>query len=192
MATAPTRPLVPVEEYLKSAWHPDVEYVDGVLVERGMPTYAHGVLAGIITEHLRRYRREFAFGVSVECRVEIVECSRYRIPDVLISRIPVQLSDRALRDVPLAVFEVLSPDDRTAQQLARFREFWQRGVRQILVFNPEDLTCLLYTPGSLVEKNVEHIELPDGRTVPFSSAGILQEFAEEVRWTKDEAAGPIP
>ena len=180
MATAPTRPLVPVEEYLTSGWHPDVEYVDGMLVERGMTTYAHGVLAGIITEHLRRHCREFAFGVSVECRVEIVERSRYRIPDVLISRIPVQLSDRALRDVPLAVFEVLSPDDRTSQQLARFREYWGRGVRQIVVLDPEELTAMRYQEGSLIEEPIIGIDLPDGRRVPFPADHLLEQLRREL------------
>src|ERR671938_276944 len=34
MAVAPIAPFVPVEDYLRTAYHPDVEYVDGVLVER--------------------------------------------------------------------------------------------------------------------------------------------------------------
>jgi Uma2 family endonuclease len=186
MSAAPTSPLVPVEEYLNSSWHPDLEYVDGVLVERGMPTYGHGVLASIISEHLRAQRKAFRFGVSIECRVEIVERTRYRIPDVLITGLPVRWSDRALRDVPLAVMEVLSPDDRTSQQLARFREFWRRGVRQIFVFDPENFTCFQYTEGTLAEREIEHIELPDGRQVPFSSVQILNEFREEAQWQGGE------
>src|SRR5438105_3551590 len=42
MAVVPSPPLVSVDEYLNSSYHPDVEYVDGVLVERGMPTIAAG------------------------------------------------------------------------------------------------------------------------------------------------------
>jgi hypothetical protein len=34
MAAAPTLPFVPVDEYLNTAYHPHMEYVDGVLVER--------------------------------------------------------------------------------------------------------------------------------------------------------------
>jgi hypothetical protein len=42
MATAPTVPYVSVDEYLESGYHPDKEYVDGVLVDRATPTFAHG------------------------------------------------------------------------------------------------------------------------------------------------------
>jgi Uma2 family endonuclease len=43
---------VPVEEYLNTAYHPDMEYVDGVLVERSMPTLAHGILQMILGAYL--------------------------------------------------------------------------------------------------------------------------------------------
>jgi Uma2 family endonuclease len=49
MATAPTIPLVPVDEYLSTAYHADKEYIDGVLVERSMPTLFHTLLQGLLS-----------------------------------------------------------------------------------------------------------------------------------------------
>ena len=179
MATAPTIPLVPVDEYLNAIWHPDMEYVDGVLVERGMPTPAHGTLQGIVAEHLRKHHEEFGYGVITECRVEIVKRSRYRIPDVLICTAPVPRT-KTLETVPLAVIEVLSPDDRTSQQLARFREYWGRGVRQIIVLDPEELAAMRYREGALIEEPIAEIDLPDGRKVPFPADQLLEQLRREL------------
>ena len=48
MANAPTLPLVSVEEYLNTSYEHDMEFVDGVLIERGMPTQAHSILQSLI------------------------------------------------------------------------------------------------------------------------------------------------
>jgi Uma2 family endonuclease len=97
MATAPTLPLLSVDDYLNSSYHPDREYVDGVLIERAIPTPAHAALQMIIGAYLLRHAEEFAFGVLSECRVEIVKGSRYRIPDVLLCTRPVPRTKRSKR-----------------------------------------------------------------------------------------------
>ncbi len=48
MATAPVAPLVSMDEYLTSSYEHDVDFVDGVLVERGMPTITHSLLQAIL------------------------------------------------------------------------------------------------------------------------------------------------
>jgi Uma2 family endonuclease len=179
MASAPTLPLVSVDEYLNSTYEHDLEYVDGVLIERSMPTYSHGFLQGLVFEHLRRYSKEFRYGVSVECRVEMVKRSRYRIPDVLICGLPVPLT-KVLETVPFAVVEIWSPDDRLPQQMARFREYWNRGVRQILIFDPEDFSSFHYADGALIEGSIEEIELPTGQKIPFSSTELLNELKADL------------
>jgi Uma2 family endonuclease len=89
MAAAPTISLVSVDEYLSTSYEHDVEFVDGVLVERGMPTPAHATLESIVGEHLRKHRKEFGYGVLTECRLELVGRSLYRIPDVLLCSLPI-------------------------------------------------------------------------------------------------------
>jgi hypothetical protein len=36
--------VVSVDQYLNSSYHPDREFVDGTLEERGTPTITHGLL----------------------------------------------------------------------------------------------------------------------------------------------------
>jgi len=50
MASAPTLPLVSVEEYLRTGYEHDMEFVEGVLIERGMPTPAHSALQTIVAD----------------------------------------------------------------------------------------------------------------------------------------------
>ncbi len=41
MATAPTLPFVPVEEYLRTEYEPGYEYLDGTLGPKAMPDFTH-------------------------------------------------------------------------------------------------------------------------------------------------------
>lgn len=175
-------PLVSIDEYLNTSYEHDMEFVDGVLVERGMPTPAHATLQTILSEHLRQYRKQYSFGVLSECRVELVKRSRYRIPDILLASLPIPRG-KVLDTVPLAVVEIWSPDDRLSQQMARFREYWTRGVRQIVVLDPEEYAALRYEDGALIEGPIAELVLPDGSCVPFSSAELFNELREELSRT---------
>jgi hypothetical protein len=37
-----------LEEYLHTSYHPDMEYVDGVLVRRNVGTYLHSLLQTLV------------------------------------------------------------------------------------------------------------------------------------------------
>lgn len=108
--------------------------------------------------------------------------SRYRIPDILLSSLPIP-HGKVLDTVPLAVVEIWSPDDRLSQQMARFREYWTRGVRQIVVLDPDEYTALRYEDGALIEGPIAELVLPDGSRVPFSSADLLNQLREELSRT---------
>lgn len=183
MATAPPVPLVPVEEYLNTSYEHDMEFVDGVLIERAMPTPAHATLQLILGEYFRKFRKQFHYAVMSECRVELVKRLRYRIPDVLLCSLPVS-GGRMLDTVPLAVIEIWSPEDRIGPQMARFREYWNRGTREIYVLDPEERITLRYEDGALIEGHVSELQLPDGSKVPFSSATLLDELRQEMSRTE--------
>ena len=87
---------------------------------------------------------------------------------------------KVLTTVPLAVIEVWSPDDRIGQQMARFREYWTRGVRQIIVLDPEALTTLRYEDGALIEGPISELHLPDDSRVPFETTVLFEELREEL------------
>src|SRR5204862_5594649 len=73
--------LIPVEEYLNTSYDPDVEYVDGVLVERNVGDYLHSLVQGnLILAFSIKYPHVKALP---ELRSKTQE-TRYRLPDVCV------------------------------------------------------------------------------------------------------------
>ncbi|MGA2185251.1 MAG: Uma2 family endonuclease [Bryobacteraceae bacterium] len=177
MAVAPIPPLVPAEEYLNSSYRPDMEYVDGVLVERGIPTFAHGLLQMILIQYLARYQKALGFRPVPEVRTQIVERSRYRIPDIMLCPVPLS-AGKVMASVPWAIIEILSPDDRMPAQLDRFRDYTHIGVRHVLLLDPERLVAFRFEDGSLLQTQFTSLALPSG-PLPFDSAALFQQLVEE-------------
>ena len=80
MATAPTPPLVSVDEYLNTSYEQDVEFVDGRLVGKGMPTAFHQLLSAILLRWFFQYETEFRFKALADVRTQIIKRARYRLP----------------------------------------------------------------------------------------------------------------
>jgi Uma2 family endonuclease len=177
MAVAPIPPLVAVDEYLNSSYRPDVEYVEGFLVERGMPTVAHSLLQVLLVEYFGQHRRAFEFMTLADVRTQIVERARYRIPDVMLCPLPLP-TGKVVTSVPWAVIEILSPDDRLPDQLKRFRDYKQISVHHVVLLDPEQLVAFRFEEGSLLQTRFTSLELPSG-SVPFDSDSLFQQLAEE-------------
>src|SRR5438477_10305943 len=137
MATLPTSPLVPVEEYLNTSYPDgDREYLDGLVVERNVGTPGHSALQKILIVHLAAFEKSLGLVVRPECRTRIEE-ARYRVPDVLVMVRPFRQTERVVLDPPLLIVEILSPEDTTRDTLRRFREYEKLGVRHIVQMDPE-------------------------------------------------------
>lgn len=168
--------IVSADEYLNSGYHPDREYVEGVLVERDVPSIAHGLLQLILGIYLDAYRKQFRFAVLPEVRTQIVERARYRIPDVMLCPVPLP-PGKIVNSIPWAVIEILSPDDRLSEQLARFRDYRQIGVGQMLLLDPEELVAYRFQNGSLIEVQLASLELPTGE-LPFDTGALFRQLVE--------------
>jgi Uma2 family endonuclease len=127
---------VPVEEYLRTTYRPDMEYVDGELVERHVGEHKHSRLQTLVVFALGPRERERRFRVLTEQRLRVVGTKhRYRIPDVCVMALPYH-SEPVLTTPPHLIIEVLSPDDETADTLARVADFLRFGVPHIWIANP--------------------------------------------------------
>ena len=158
MATA----LVSVEEYLRSSYEPDAEYVDGMIEERTVGEDDHSAWQIAIGTFFHVRAKDWNIRVRPELRTKTGE-RRYRIPDVAI------LDARAPREPiatvpPLIAFEVLSPDDRLSRLLIRLAEFESMGVSAIYVVDPADTSLFRFFQGRL--EAASQIVLRD-RTIPF-------------------------
>jgi Uma2 family endonuclease len=171
MAVVPTITLVSVDEYLNSSYRPDMEYVDGVLVERGVPTVSHGLLQLILCVYLDAFRTQFEFEPLPAVRTQIIERARYRIPDVMLCPLPVPVG--IMTSAPWAVFEILSPEDRFSDVVARFQDYKGIGVRHMVLLDPEDLAAYRFENGALAQMQLTSLELPTG-DLPFDSEDLFR------------------
>ena len=80
--------LVPVEEYLRSNYDPDREYVDGQIVERNLGEQTHSRIQREIIIYLGTRAKNLGIAVFPEQRVQI-SAARFRVPDITVMRAPV-------------------------------------------------------------------------------------------------------
>src|SRR4051812_16724509 len=101
-----TSTAVPVEEYLRTNYDPDMEYVDGQLLERHVGEYFHSRLQFLIAQLLGYRERERRYRVFTEQRVRVSDAPRYRIPDLCVKALPHKVAP-VLTQPDLAI-EILS------------------------------------------------------------------------------------
>jgi Uma2 family endonuclease len=129
-----TRVLVDV--YLRSSFEPDAEYVDGQIQERPMGEDDHSAWQNAICLWFNLHAKEWNVRVRPELRIQ-VSASRFRVPDVA-------LLDRAqpLQQIatmpPLAVFEILAPEDTVRRLKQKLEDYREMGIPQIWVIDPQD------------------------------------------------------
>ena len=129
-----TGTAVPVEEYLRTSYEPDMEYVDGQLVERSVGERRHSHLQGILIRVLGLRGEERGFEVYPEHRIVIHAGRRYRVPDVCVKAVPYEPTPVLER--PDLVMEILSPDDTLTEAAEKCAEYFHAGIPGIWVADP--------------------------------------------------------
>ena len=142
-----TTTFVPVEVYLASDYEPDAEYVDGEIEERPMGQYSHAAWQQALQFWFRDHAKEWNIRALPEYRVKVA-ATRYRVPDVTVWN-RAQPIEQVLTYPPIAVFEILSPEDRVSRMLRKLADYQTMGVRTIVVINPETDTIYRYWDGKL-------------------------------------------
>src|SRR5919198_386046 len=138
--------LIPVEEYLKTSYDPDVEYVDGVLVERNVGDWLHSLVQrNLIVAFNRKFPRVYAVP---ELRSQ-TSATRYRLPDVCVLVTPPKT--KYLVEAAFLAIEVLSEDDSMSKMLEKLEEYERKGVSNIWVIDPRLRRMAVYSDGSLNE-----------------------------------------
>jgi len=132
MATQTT--AVPVEEYLRTSYHPDREYVRGEVVERNVGEYFHSMLQWLIIALLDSRWHERGFRIFPEQRIRVSDEPRYRIPDISVKALPHDVT--SILVCPDLVIEILSPDDEAGDMLEKIADYQAAGIPHIWVIDP--------------------------------------------------------
>ncbi|MEI9972358.1 MAG: Uma2 family endonuclease [Ignavibacteriota bacterium] len=134
-----------MQEYLHTGHEPDMEFVDGALVERIQGEWLHALVqSNILAAVRRKYPR---VRVVVELRSKTAT-TRYRIPDV--SVLLAAPTTRHLLEAAFLVVEVLSEDDAMSRVMAKLQEYAAQGVPNIWLVDPRLKMLSVYRPPALV------------------------------------------
>jgi Uma2 family endonuclease len=158
-----TSTAVPVEEYLRTTYHPDCEYVAGQLVERHAGEYDHSYLQGLLAAELAQRGRDRRFRMFTEQRVRVSDEPRYRIPDVCVKALPHRNTPVLVQ--PDLVIEVVSPDDEPVEMLEKIADYQAAGIPHIWIVNPYKR--------SLMEADTSHIRKPSGLVLSTPVVGEI-------------------
>ena len=160
--------LVPVEEYLRSSYDPDVEYVDGVLVERNVGDWLHSLVQSNIIFGLRR--KYPGIKVVPELRGKVRE-TRYRLPDVsVLLRAP---QTKVLLEAPFIAIEILSEADSMSRVIEKLQEYSANGAPHIWVFDPRLKQMFTFRSNSLQEVEGDVIATDEPR-LELTRAEVFQ------------------
>jgi Uma2 family endonuclease len=129
-----SRTLISVEEYLRTSYSPDCDYVDGEVVERNLGELDHSWLQTMLSAYLVARRKDWDITVLVEQRVQ-VKPTRFRIPDICVILGP-KPNEQIVTKPPFICIEILSPEDRMLRVEQRVQDFLAMGVSYVWVLDP--------------------------------------------------------
>ncbi|MEI9977761.1 MAG: Uma2 family endonuclease [Edaphobacter sp.] len=167
-----TSALIPVSEYLATAYRPDCDYVDGELQERNLGERDHSDLQRQLILLLAKFDRAQA---NPELRVQ-VSADRFRVPDICVMSADAP-REQVVRFPPLLCIEILSPEDTLSRMVERVHDFLRMGVRQVWIFDPRLRTAIVCEGSAMVEHADGELVLP-GTEVKVELAEVFRVLDE--------------
>jgi Uma2 family endonuclease len=155
--------LISLEEYLHTAYSPDREYRDGMLVERNVGDHAHGRLQALLAAYLIRREQQWNIEVCTEVRIR-VRTDWYPIPDVCVFSLPAP-PERFPSTMPLLWVEILSRDDKMVDVWDKADELLKHQVPNVWIINPNTLSSELRTQAGITPVTDKTLRVPNSPIV---------------------------
>ena len=153
-----TKTLVSEEEFLATDFEgPEPDYVDGEVVERGMPNLDHSNAQENLLFLLRPFRSRARLFAWPELRIR-TRPGHYRTGDIVVY-LGNEPEGPVPHQAPFAVIEILSPDDKFAIVMAKLSEYRDMGVAHVWIVDPGTGSSSVHDNGSLIR--AEAFELPE-------------------------------
>ncbi len=129
-----TTTRITLDQYLRTAYEPDAEFVNGEVEERNVGEYDHNVVQREILFWFHRHDKEWNTRTIQGQRTRL-DSGIVRIPDVSVwaRGVPVQ---PVFNQPQLIAIEVLSPEDRHAKMQQRIEDYRRFGVKHIWIVDP--------------------------------------------------------
>lgn len=129
-----TAARIPIEQYLRTSYEPDAEFVRGEIEERNVGEYDHSTVQREILFWFYRHDKQWQTRSLQEQRTRL-NSDTVRVPDVSVwaRNVPVE---PIFSQPQLIVVEVLSPEDRQSRMQTRIEDYRRFGVPHIWVVDP--------------------------------------------------------
>jgi Uma2 family endonuclease len=152
-----TKTRITEEQYLRSTFEPDAEFVRGEIVERSMPDYLHSKIQGLLLIWLGRLLERHRVQPCPELRMRLGP-GVYRVPDVALIAGP-EPETRFPDTPPLVIIEIVSLDDRYPDVIGKLEEYRTWGVPNIWLVDPHKKRLGVHTESGL--QDVSSLTLPE-------------------------------
>jgi Uma2 family endonuclease len=126
---------VSLDEYLRTRYRPDVDYVDGELEGRHVGEKEHSAVQAFFVKWFAAHEEEWKLEAYPEIRIKVSE-RQVRVADVAILRLDAPY-ENVLTTPPVVVIEILSPEDRVVRYEQRLADYRKMGVPHIWVIDPQ-------------------------------------------------------
>ena len=141
--------LVSVEDYLRTSFSPDREYIDGRIVERSLGERTHGRIQRRLIVYLDLRSKVLDIEVIPEQRVQVTP-TRFRIPDVTVVKNS-QFQGEIFTNPPHLCIEILSRDDAMEDMQEKIDDYLRFGVPYVWIINPRLRKGYIATNAGMVE-----------------------------------------
>ena len=151
---------MPLDQYLRTIFHPDRHYVDGFAEGRAVGEYDHAKVQLMLLRLLGSREQEWQIDVVPECRLQIRH-GRFRVLDVMVLRAG-HAVHRYPTTAPLICIEVLSAEDTWARLRKGLDDYLSMGAENVWAFDPEAREAFRYGPDGfrkMSELTVEGTEI---------------------------------
>src|SRR5262249_31290634 len=128
-------PRCAVDEYLRSSFEPDAEYVAGEIVLRTGVQKPHSKMQGFLVRGLYNVAHSIGFEVWPEQRIQTKAIPRhYRVPDVCMTL--GEPEEDIFTQPPFLCIEILSPEDSLVELRTKIEEYLAIGTDYVWVIDP--------------------------------------------------------
>jgi Uma2 family endonuclease len=112
----------------------------------------HASLQEALLSWFRDHKHDWGVRAYPELRIQ-VSPTRFRVADICVLSVSAP-REQVIQTPPVAVIEVLSPEDRVSRYLDRLEDYRRMGVRNIWVIDPAGRRGFDFSSASWIETRV--------------------------------------
>jgi Uma2 family endonuclease len=164
---------ISIEDYLAKAYRPDRDYVDGEVEQRNVGEKEHSIVQAFFVKWFAMFERDWQLEAFPEIRIRVTR-NRVRIADIAVERIGIPY-EAVLEKPPIAVVEILSPQDRVSRYQERLEDYRSMGIEHVWVIDP--IRCKAYDCSAIDWQPVDNFTIA-GTPVHVALVSLWEKLAK--------------